>query len=89
MGKDAVSVMVGTSSQVSKLENELEIAVNGVYTLADNTNNWIEAISNLETITQDYSEQGLEKHFIQTDSSIGLTDNDVIQAIKILNTNKD
>lgn len=56
MGKDAVSVMVGSSSQVSSLENELKIAVNGVYTLADNTDNWIEAISNLETITQDYSE---------------------------------
>lgn len=42
-----------------------------------------------DDITQDYSEQGLEKHFIQTDSSVGLTDNDVIQAIEILNTNKD
>lgn len=56
MGKDAVSVLVGSSSQVSALENELNIAVSGVYTLADNTDNWIEAISNLETITQDYSE---------------------------------
>ena len=43
----------------------------------------------LDDITQDYSEQGFEKQFIQADSSVGLTDNDVIQAIEILNTNKD
>lgn len=55
MGNDMVSVMTGTSSSTSELEEFISIAIDSISTLSENTNNWIEALSNLETIIQDYS----------------------------------
>lgn len=56
MGKNAVSVMVGSNSAASELETTLSTAVDGLGVLIDNTDNWISALSNLETIVKDYSE---------------------------------
>ena len=56
MGKNAVSVMSGSSETTSELETALSTAVDGIGVLADNTDNWIDALSNLETIVQDYSD---------------------------------
>ena len=56
MGKNAVSVMVGTNPAASELETTLSTAVDGLSVLIDNTDNWISALSNLETIVKDYSE---------------------------------
>lgn len=56
MGAKAVSVMVGNNPEVSKLETMISTAINGLDVLIDNTDNWIVALSNLETIIQDYSE---------------------------------
>ena len=55
MGANAVSVMAGTSPAITELENAISIAVDGMSVLIDNTDNWISALSNLETIVQDYS----------------------------------
>lgn len=56
MGKNAVSVMVGSNPAASELETTLSTAVDGLGVLIDNTDNWISALSNLETIVKDYSE---------------------------------
>lgn len=55
MGANAVSVMAGTSPATTELENAISIAVDGMSVLIDNTDNWISALSNLETVVQDYS----------------------------------
>ncbi len=54
MGKEAVSIIIGNSSTVSQLESSIAIAIDGVSVLAENTDNWINAISDLETIVQNY-----------------------------------
>ena len=56
MGKNAVSVMVGSNPAASELETTLSTAVDGLGVLIDNTDSWISALSNLETIVKDYSE---------------------------------
>lgn len=56
MGKNAVAVMVGSNPAASELETTLSTAVDGLGVLTDNTDNWISALSNLETIVKDYSE---------------------------------
>lgn len=56
MGKNAVSVMVGSNPAASELETTLSTAVDGLDVLIDNTDNWISALSNLETIVKGYSE---------------------------------
>lgn len=56
MGKNAVSVMVGSNPAASELETTLSTAVDGLGVVIDNTDNWIRALSNLETIVKDYSE---------------------------------
>lgn len=55
MGANAVSVMAGTSPATTELENAISTAVDGMSVLIDNTDNWISALSNLETVVQDYS----------------------------------
>ena len=55
MGAQAVSVMTGISSSTSQLEEGISTAVDGLSVLSNNTDNWIEALTNLETIVQDYS----------------------------------
>ena len=55
IGANAVSVMVETGPATTELENAISIAVDGMLVLIDNTDNWISALSNLETIVQDYS----------------------------------
>lgn len=56
MGENAVSVMVGSNPAASELETTLSTAVDGLGVLIDNTDSWISALSNLETIVKDYSE---------------------------------
>lgn len=56
MGKNAVSVMVGNNPAASELETTLSTAIDSLGLLIDNTDNWISALSNLETIIQNYSE---------------------------------
>lgn len=55
IGAKAVSVMAGTSPATTELENAISTAVDGMSVLIDNTENWISALSNLETVVQDYS----------------------------------
>ena len=55
MGAQAISVMTGVSSSTTPLEEDISTAVDGLSVLAKNTNNWIESLSNLETVVQDYS----------------------------------
>lgn len=54
MGENAVSVMVGSNPARSELETTLSTAINSLGILIDNTDNWISALSNLETIIQNY-----------------------------------
>ena len=54
MSNDVVSIVNGNSSSVSQLESSIAIAIDGLSVLAKNTDNWITAISNLETIIQNY-----------------------------------
>lgn len=55
MGEKAVSVMLSNNPATNKLEVSLSTAINCLDVLVDNTENWIKALSNLETIVQDYS----------------------------------
>ena len=58
MAGDAVSVhskLKGIKGELSNIEEVLSKAIDGVGVLADNTNNWLEALTNLETFTQDFS----------------------------------
>ncbi len=55
MGANAISVMAGTSPATTELENAISVAVDGMSVLIDNTDNWVSALSNLETVVQDYS----------------------------------
>lgn len=55
IGANAVSVFTGISPSTSKLEQGISTAMGGLDTLRENTDNWIDALTNLETIIQDYS----------------------------------
>lgn len=55
MGEQAISIMVELNPTASELESGISTAISGISTLADNTDNWIEALSNLETIVDDYT----------------------------------
>lgn len=68
MGKNAVSVMVGSNPAASELEMTLSTAVDGLGVLIDNTDNWISALSNLETIVKDYSEHDKFLKLIEEES---------------------
>lgn len=68
MGKNAVLVMVGNNPAASELESSISTAINGIYTLADNTDNWIDALSDLETIVQDYSDYDSFLNVIENNS---------------------
>lgn len=52
---NAVSVAVSTNSNASQFETDISTAVNGLMVLTENTNNWINALSDLETMIQNYS----------------------------------
>lgn len=54
MGKDAISIIIGNNSTASQLESSIVTAIDGLSVLAKNTDNWINAISDLETIIQNY-----------------------------------
>lgn len=58
MATDAVSVYSGLDGIKGELSNSQEVlskAIDGVSVLIDNTNNWIDTLTDLETFTQDYS----------------------------------
>lgn len=55
IGAQAVSVMSGISSSTSNLEENISLAVDGLSVLIDTTENWIDALSKLETVVQNYS----------------------------------
>lgn len=55
MGAKAVSIMVGNNPMPSEIETSISTAVDGLSVLMNNTNNWIEGLSDLEAIIQDYS----------------------------------
>ena len=54
MEKEAISIVIGNNSTASQLESSIATAIDGLAVLAENTANWIEALSDLETIIQDY-----------------------------------
>lgn len=54
MGANAVSVMVGNNPVATEFENNISTAIDRISVLKDNTNDWIEALSDLETIVQSY-----------------------------------
>lgn len=54
MGKDAISIIIGNNSTASQLESSIATAIDGLAVLVENTDNWINAISDLETIIQNY-----------------------------------
>ena len=53
MGTNAASVLTGTSF-MGKFSEGITMAIDGLNTLAHNTENWIKALSDLETVIQDY-----------------------------------
>lgn len=55
IGENAVGVMVAGNPAASAFEVGISTAISGISTLAENTDNWIEALSDLETIVQNYS----------------------------------
>lgn len=55
MSAKAVSIMTGNNPATSELETSISTAIDGLSVLMNNTDNWIEGLSNLETIVQDYS----------------------------------
>lgn len=55
MGRNAVSVIMGNNPAIDDLETALSIAIDGLGVLIDDTDNWLDAFSNLETVIQDYS----------------------------------
>ena len=56
MGKDALSVITNVGKNITPFEAQLSSVVELLSTAIDNTDAWIEEISKLETIVQDYSE---------------------------------
>lgn len=55
IGTKAVSFMVANNPEVSEFEEAISTAIGRMSTLKDDINNWVEALSNLETIVEDYS----------------------------------
>lgn len=55
IGANAVDMMVGMDKSASDLEKWISIAVSGLSTMAGNVDNWIDALSDLETIVQNYT----------------------------------
>ena len=77
MGGDAVSVytkLKGIKGELSNIEEVLSKAIDGVGVLADNTNNWLEALTNLETFTQDFSNYNSFLKCIEENSDAELKD---------------
>jgi hypothetical protein len=68
MGVNAVSVMSGNSSSTSELEGAISKAVSCLDVLTDNTDNWINALSDLEAVTKDYSEHDVFLKTIEDNS---------------------
>lgn len=55
IGTKAVSFMVANNPEVSEFEEAISTAIGRMSTLKDDINNWVEALSDLETIVEDYS----------------------------------
>ena len=55
IGAQSVSVMSNVLPANSELEEGIALAVDGLSVLSDTTENWIDALSDLETIVQNYS----------------------------------
>ena len=55
IGAQAISTMSGISASTSQLEESDSMAVDGLAVLIDSTENWLDALSNLETVVQNYS----------------------------------
>lgn len=67
LGADAVGVLsFGSSSVNDTLTETVEDAINTVSVLAENTENWIEQISNLETVLQNYEKYDSFLKIIET-----------------------
>lgn len=54
MSANAANIMTGTAS-LGTLGEGINLAISSLEVLASNTDNWIQALSNLETITQNYA----------------------------------
>lgn len=54
MSTNAVSVMVGNNPAASKYEEEILTAIDRISIFKDNTNNWLKALSDLETVVENY-----------------------------------
>lgn len=55
MGAQAAGVLTGLDSSVGALGKGISTALEGINVLAESTENWIEAFSNLETVLQNYA----------------------------------
>lgn len=55
IGANSVDLMVGMDKSASDLEEWISIAVSGLSTMAGNVDNWIDALSDLETLVQNYT----------------------------------
>lgn len=55
IGADAVDLMIGMDKSASDLEEWISIAVSGLSTMGSNIDNWIGALSDIETIVQNYT----------------------------------
>lgn len=55
LGANSVDLMVGMDESASDLEEWISIAVSGLSTMAGNVDNWIDALSDLETLVQNYT----------------------------------
>ena len=69
IGADAVGLMVSTDKSAGDLEKWISIAVSGLSTLAGNVDNWIDALSDLETLVQNYGHYDTFLALIQEESS--------------------
>lgn len=84
MGTEAVSIMVANNPMASELESSISTAIDGLNVLINNTDNWIEGLSNLETIIQDYSNHNIFLKVIEENSEGSLK-----EAAKMLRTGMD
>lgn len=69
IGAKAATLMVGLDSHTSELEQWISTAIGGLTTLEGNINAWIDSLSNLEAIIQDYSSYDSILAIIETNSS--------------------
>lgn len=79
IGKNTVSVMVGNNPSASKMEKEISTAIDYIGELINDIDYRIEALSNLETVIQDYSKHDAFLKIIEDN-----TDGDLKKAAKTL-----